>query len=118
VLSRNEKDQGYRVGPGVSGHTLAIVRRIAGGFLMRTQRETDKESPIVEFTYDDGSLARKAKGQPLTEGDVARLCSQGILLPVDGEALFDDAPPQRYRARTIDDGPLPRILDKNGRAVK
>jgi len=39
----------------------------------------------------------------------------GWLIPVKGESLFPDGPAQRYRARTIADEILPRIIDPEGR---
>jgi hypothetical protein len=47
---------------------------------------------------------------------VKQWVKHGWLIPIKGESLFEDGPPQRYRARTLSDGILPRIIDKHGKA--
>lgn len=68
--------------------------------------------------YDDGTVIRDAKGRPLSKREINRMVKQGWLIPIEGESLFSrlsSAPPgdvpQRYRARTPDDGPLPRFTE-------
>ena len=95
-----------------------ILRRIAGGYLLLTMAT-------------DGAFASYSNGTPIMmpatrngervhtqmDSDTVKMwVKHGWLIPIEGESLFSDGPPQRYRARTLSDGILPRIIDKNGKA--
>lgn len=78
-------------------HEVAILRRLAGPgqFLMVTFRKD--EDPL--YTYENGQEIHSSTGNPLTPQGFKRLCQW--LDPVEGEALFDDVAPQRWRARRL-----------------
>jgi hypothetical protein len=71
----------------------------------------DSGAPIWMEITKNGKRVKQQMG-----GDtVALWVTRRWLIPIKGESLFEDGPPQRYRARTIADGPLPRIVDPSGR---
>lgn len=107
-LSKAERDAGYRPVPLPSEHTSVILRRVAAGFLMVTHCENGERL----YCYEDGTPVRDAKERPIDGRMVRAMIRQGWLLPVGGESLLKDGPPQRYRARTPADGPLPRWRQK------
>ena len=102
-LSKTERDAGYKAVPQPGEHTIAILRRVARGFLLVTQHE-DR----TVYCYDDGTKIRNSQGGLVTGRQVKAMIRHGWLLPIKGESLITDGPPQRYRARTVEDGPLPR----------
>lgn len=102
ALSKAEKEAGYVAVPQPTPAMTAILRRVAMGHLQATHTEEG-----VVYTYDDGTPIAYGK-RPISKGVVEGAAKQGWLIPVKGESMFE-GPPQRYRARTIDDGPLPRF---------
>ncbi len=109
MLSKAEREMGYRPVPQPTEPEVAILRRVAGGFLLRTETE---KGPL--FHYEDGSRMTSLE-KPLSKTDDAkridRMVARGYLIAMKGETLphLKDAPPQRYRARTPSDGPLPKF---------
>ncbi len=105
MLSKAEREEGYRTVPQPTPLQVAILRRIAAGFLLRTH--TDKGAC---FTYDDGSaLSSMTKGALREREAIEAMVRRGLLIPIEDETLIEGVPPQRYRARTPADGPLPRF---------
>jgi DNA (cytosine-5)-methyltransferase 1 len=118
TLTKQERELGYREMPRPPVWADPILRRIAGGYLLLTMAE-------------DGAFASYSNGTPIMmpatrnrervhtqmDSDTVKMwVKHGWLIPIEGESLFSDGPPQRYRARTLSDGILPRIIDKNGKA--
>lgn len=106
-LSKTERDAGYKAVPQPGEHTLAILRRVARGFLLVTQNEGR-----TLYCYDDGTPVRNSNGGEIAGHQIKAMIKRGWLLPIKGESLLTDGPPQRYRARTIEDGLLPRWRKK------
>lgn len=107
-LTKDERMAGYRPVPQPNEQQVAILRRVALGFLLVTQGE---KGPV--YTYDDGSPLPNLSRTVGNERSVKRMIAEGWLMPIEGEALpFHSAPtpPQRYRARTVEDGALPRFV--------
>lgn len=103
ALSRAEKDAGYKAVPQPSPRMTEILRRVAAGCLLATQTENG-----TIYTYDDGTPVRYGKHM-LSDSNVKSAVTHGWLIPIKGESMFD-GPPQRYRARMVEDGPLPRFI--------
>jgi hypothetical protein len=118
ALTKQEREQGYRQHPQPPSWAEPILRRIAGGYLLLTMQgekealaSYDSGAPIWMEITKNGKRVKQQMG-----GDtVALWVTRRWLIPIKGESLFEDGPPQRYRARTIADGPLPRIVDPSGR---
>ena len=102
TLSKAEKDAGYIAAPQPTAAMTTILRRVAMGHLQVTL--TDEG---VAYTYDDGTPIIYGK-KPIQKGVVERAAKAGWLIPIEKESMFD-GPPQRYRARNVDDGPLPKF---------
>lgn len=111
-LTKNEREQGYLEPPRPSPHTVAILRRVARGYLLVTHGTNDKNRPEIIYCYDDGTGVRDFRGKPISSRKIHTMVAEGWLIPVKGESLFPDGTPQRYRARTLEDGMLPRIIKK------
>jgi len=116
-LTKFEREQGYRELPRPPVWAEPILRRIAGGYLLLTQHEDGAYA-----TYDNGKpiymerTENKTKRHVQMNSDTVRQwVRRGWLIPIEGEALFEGGPAQRYRARTIEDGALPRIVDRYGK---
>lgn len=105
-LSKAEREAGFRPVPQPSEYTAAILRRVAAGFLLVTHVEEEGKT-VTRYTYDDGTPIRDQKGHALSSRAIAQMIKHRWLIPIDGESMFD-GPPQRYRSRTLADGPLPR----------
>jgi hypothetical protein len=116
-LTKAERELGYRENPRPPGWAEPILRRIAGGYLMMT---LDEDGAFA--TYADGKeiwMPTTRNGERRTVqmdlDTVKAWVKRGWLIPIEGESLLPDGPPQRYRARTIADGILPRIVDQHGK---
>lgn len=109
-LTKREKEAGYKSVPQPTEHDAKILRRVAKGFLLVTLGKNDNGETVTRYCYDDGTPICDQKGRHLSTRAVNRMIRQHWLLPVKGESLWGDGPPQRYRARTVDDGPLPRFM--------
>ena len=104
-LTRAERDAGYRAVPQPGEHTTMILRRVARGFLLVTQTPDGR----TLYCYDDGTPIHNEKGGPVTSSAIKAMIRNGWLIPIRGESLLgEDGPPQRYRARTLQDPVLPR----------
>jgi hypothetical protein len=116
TLTKAEREAGYKQPPVPAPWAKPILSRIAGGYLMLT---LDKDGGLA--SYDSGAAIMmpfthngEHRTRQMTGHDVKLWVNRGWLIPIEGEALFD-GPAQRYRARTISDGPIPRIIDPDGR---
>ncbi len=108
MLSKAEREAGYRAVPRPTPQQTAVLRRVARGFLLVTYTE---KGPI--FTYEDGSRMTSLNKKGDNSRIVAHMIAEGWLIPVGKEVLpfaGEPMPPQRYRARTIEDGLLPRVV--------
>jgi hypothetical protein len=103
-LTKSERDAGYRPVPQPGEYTVGILRRVARGFLLVTHTEDGQ----TLYCYDDGTVISDKKGRAVSGRAVREMIKNGWLIPVKGESLLEDGPPQRYRARTPEDGLLPR----------
>jgi hypothetical protein len=115
ALSKAEREAGYRPVPQPSPEQVTVLRRVSAGYLMRTHRVDDNGKSRVEFSYEDGSrMTSLAKPGARCDDEkiVNGMIANGWLIPIEGETLIDGAPPQRYRARTAEDGPLPRFVKR------
>ena len=115
ALSEADKEAGYRMVPQPSPREVSILRRIAAGYLLFTQSVPDGKSG--RFAYDDGSpitveeIRRGTRSTvPMDDKHFHRFTTNGWLLPVEGEVLFEDCLAQRWRARNASDGLLPRVV--------
>ena len=110
-LTKAEREQGYKAAPQPSPHITAILRRVALGFVLATRVE-ENGAAVVRYCYDDGTVIRTAKGRPVDANTVSRMIAEGWLIPIKGETLplGEEGPPQRYRARTVADGLLPKFI--------
>jgi hypothetical protein len=74
-------------------HEVAILRRIARGYLLVTMVEG---KPI--YCYDDGTRigSGNRNRDPFGERQLLRFVQNGWIVPVKGEGLISDAQPQRY----------------------
>ena len=119
TLTKDEREAGYTQPPMPAPWAQLILRRIAGGYLMLTLDEDGGRA-----SYDDGAAITipytengEHRTRQMTGNDIKLWVRHGWLIPIEGETLFADGPPQRYRARTIADGPLPRIIQPNGQPL-
>ena len=112
ALSKAEREDGWVSVPQPTPLEVAVLRRVARGYLLRTNGEDRKGNLATWFTYDDGTpmshLTKKGFWQDELRA-VERMVDNGWLIPVEGESILD-GPPQRYRARTVKDGPLPKFV--------
>lgn len=106
-LTKREKEAGYRPVPLPTATVTNILRRVAKGFLMVTHCEDGE----VLYCYDDGTVIRDHKRRVLSKRAINHMIREHWLIPIEGESMFG-GPPQRYRARTVDDGPLPRFVKR------
>jgi hypothetical protein len=93
-------------------HVVGILRRCAAGFILATHTTDDKDRPVTRYCYDDGAVIRDRRSLPLDSRAINHMVAEGWLIPINGEALplnGEEGPPQRYRARTVADGLLPRF---------
>jgi hypothetical protein len=100
--------------PRPSPHVVGILRRCAAGFILATQGRTDIGGPVTRYCYDDGTVIKDQRGRPIEANAISRMVSAGWLIPIKGEALpfhGEEGPPQRYRARAVSDGMLPRFRE-------
>ncbi len=105
-LSKDERKLGWRSVPQPTPQQTAVLRRVAAGFLLRTQTAGG-----TMFSYDDGTkLPIMTKGGLRDTAAVEGMIEYGWLIPLPDESLIEGGPPQRYRARTIEDGLLPRFV--------
>jgi hypothetical protein len=111
TLSRKAQGLPERT-PQPSPHVTAILRRTVAGFIMATNTTDEQGRPVTHYCYDDGTIIRNAMGRPVTAREISRMIGEGWLIPIKGEALplveGQAGPAQRYRARTIADGLLPK----------
>jgi hypothetical protein len=119
TLTKEEREQGYTQPPAPAWWAQLILRRIAGGYLLLT---LDGDGGTA--SYDDGTAIiiphmhnKERRTRQMTGNDVKLWVKRGWLIPIEGEALFPGAPPQRYRSRTVADGPLPRLIKPDGRPL-
>lgn len=89
----NRKTGAVRMPPRPTQHQVAILRRIARGWLQITLEERG-DSKIEVYTYDDGAPIRDVKGHALKS--IARFVNNGWIVPVKGESLIEGGPAQRY----------------------
>jgi hypothetical protein len=115
ALSEADKDAGYRMVPQPSPREVSILRRIASGYLLFTQSVPDGKSG--RFAYDDGTpivveeMRRGTRSTiPMDDKHFHRFTANGWLLPIEGETLIEDSTAQRWRARSANDAPLPRVV--------
>ena len=116
TLTSAEREAGYKQPPMPAPWAQTILRRIAGGYLMLTMDGKDSRA-----SYDGGAqitIPFMFNGEPrtrqMTGHDVKLWVERGWLIAIPGESLFPDGPAQRYRARTVADGALPRIVRPDG----
>lgn len=102
-LSKAARDAGYRPVPQPSEHTALILRRVAGGHLMVTHAADG-----TQYCYEDGTPVRDSKGREIKPRAIRAMIKNRWLIPIEGESFLQDGPPQRYRARSPADGPLPK----------
>jgi hypothetical protein len=119
TLTSEEREAGYKQPPTPAPWAQIILRRIAGGYLMLTMDGNDGWA-----SYDDGTKImisyihnREPRTRQMSGHDVKLWVKRGWLIPIEGETLFEDGPAQRYRARTVADGPLPRIVRPDGQPL-
>lgn len=106
-LTKAERELGYRPTPQPNEQQVAVLRRVARGFLLVTH--TDKGAV---YSYDDGTRLASLSKTGENDRIIKRMIAEGWLLPIDKETLpfaGEAMPPQRYRARTVADGALPRF---------
>ena len=116
VLSKDEREAGYRSVPQPSPEQVAVLRRVASGYLTVTRGTDEKGRPSVEYTYDDGAqMTLLGKIGADQERAVTWMVACGWLISIPNEALplieGEAGQPQRYRVRTLADGPLPKWID-------
>ena len=118
-LTKDERKAGYKQPPTPAPWAQLVLRRIAGGYLLLTLGESGGRA-----CYDGGAKImipyiknKEHRTREMTGNDVKLWVQRGWLIPIEGEALFADGPPQRYRARTVSDGLLPRVIDPNGKPL-
>jgi len=104
MLSKAEREEGYRSVPQPRPEEVAVLRRVSRGALLRTNRE---DKPPL-FTYEDGT--RLSRDGQREEEAIDRMIKHGWLIPIEGEVLFEGCSAQRFRARTIEDGPTPKFI--------
>lgn len=107
-LSKNERALGWRLVARPNEQQVAVLRRVAKGFLLVTQGIKGKQ-----YSYEDGSPITSLNKKGDNSRAIARMIAEGWLIPVEKEVLpfaGEPMPPQRYRARTVADGPLPRFI--------
>ncbi len=112
-LSKAERERGYRPVPQPNEQHIAVLRRVARGFLLVTHTTGKDGSPVTLYTYEDGTPMTSLNKKGDNSRVVARMVAEGWLIPIENEALpFHGEPmsPQRCRARTIADGPTPRFV--------
>jgi hypothetical protein len=116
TLTKEEREAGYKQPLVPAPRATDILRRIAGGYLIVTMNEDGSRA-----CYDSGieimvpyNKNNERWTRYMTPDDVALWVKRGWLIPIEGETLFEDGPAQRYRARTVTDGPLPRIVRPDG----
>jgi hypothetical protein len=119
TLTKEEREAGYTQPPMPTPWAQLILRRIAGGYLLLTLDENGGQA-----SYDNGTKItipyiknKEPRTREMTGNDVKLWVRRGWLIPIEGETLFEGGPPQRYRARTVADGPLPRLIKPNGRPL-
>lgn len=119
-LSRVEKEAGYKAVQSPPTWASPILRRIGRGHPLLTMGEKGALA-----SYEDGItvyMERRERGvlvhPPMTGEDAADWAERGWLIPIEGEALLEGGTPQRYRARTPADPPLPRIVNERGERVR
>ncbi len=109
MLSKAEREKGYRPVPQLRPEEVAVLRRVSRGALLRTNREN--KPPL--FTYEDGTaMTRLSRDGEREEEAVYRMVKHGWLIPIEGETLIEGCAAQRYRARTAQDGPTPKFIRK------
>lgn len=97
-VTRHKPKFGERFGKPIipTPHQTAILRRIAGGYAIRTQVQSPERD--AEYHYDDGVPISGTKGEMISDREFERFVSNGWLIGDKDDALFG-APPQIYRAR-------------------
>lgn len=76
---------------------VEILRRIKRGALLVTF-----VGGRASFTYDDGVTIRVEQGRAFDQRDFRKFRQRGWIVPDPlSRGLFDDAPSQRYTARSV-----------------
>lgn len=80
--------------PRPTEHEVAILRRIARGYLLASMEPNGKGETEPVYRYDDGTPIHDIKARRLAS--IERFVNNGWIVGVKGESLFEDGTPQRY----------------------